>query len=452
MAKVSFIMTLLIFHGCLFCHDSATTTYITSSPTTTAGEEGTTSAAVATTSIVSSDVVNATPGGDGVSSTTAGGGEVTTTADGGGVSSTTAGGEVTTTVASEGNVIATSTTTGGVTTSAVFGDGVTTTGVVGGGVTTTGDAAGGVTTSAVSGDGVATTGVVGRGVTTTAGEETATSVTSSAVVVSEGTNTAVTGGDVSTTGGAVTSTASVSVIATTTTGIGATTSTAGGGETSSAVDGGEVSPTTTQTAPPPSSVYVDNRPGPEVSLTVTVTTDCSDSKLASLNQTMTNGILIIYKGTPYRLKGVKATSVTCISQFKGIYTLLFYRVGSSSGSTIEGVFKVRLEQGDFGNSITASNTVYTFEFQGVDIKRTPKSGECGRVCCDGAGGELLIELTCSPPQNCTGVDVSVRKEKGYCPGESKAYCECSNGSQDLPSFALITVLGLASLMKSIFLL
>lgn len=434
MAKVSFIMTLLIFHGCLFCHDSATTTYIASSPTTMAGVEGTTTAAVANTSIVSADVVNATAGGGGVSSTTAGSGEVTTT------------------VASEGNVIATSTTTGGVTTSAVFGDGVTTTGVVGGGVTTTGDAAGGVTTSAVSGDGVATTGVVGRGVTTTAGEETATSVTSSAVVVSEGTNTAVTGGDVSTTGGAVTSTASVSVIATTTTGIGATTSTAGGGETSSAVDGGEVSPTTTQTAPPPSSVYVDNRPGPEVSLTVTVTTDCSDSKLASLNQTMTNGILIIYKGTPYRLKGVKATSVTCISQFKGIYTLLFYRVGSSSGSTIEGVFKVRLEQGDFGNSITASNTVYTFEFQGVDIKRTPKSGECGRVCCDGAGGELLIELTCSPPQNCTGVDVSVRKEKGYCPGESKAYCECSKGSQDLPSFALITVLGLASLMKSIFLL
>lgn len=402
MAKASFIMTLLIFHGCLVCHDSATTTYIASSPNTTVGVREITTAAVATTYIVPAVAV-------------------TTTADGGGVSSTTAGGgEVTTTVASEGNVIATSTTTGG------------------------------VTTSAVSGDGVTTTGVVGGGVTTTAGEETATSVTSSAVVGSEGTNTAVTGGDVSTTGGAVTSTASVSVIAITTTGIGATTSTGGGGQTSSAVDGGEVSPTTTQTAPPPSSVYVDNRPGPEVSLTVTVTTDCSGSKLAGLNQTMTNGILIIYKGTPYRLKGVKATSVTCISQFKGIYTLLFYRVGSGSGSTIEGVFKVRLQQGDFGNSITANNTVYTFEFQGVDIKQTPKSGECERVCCDGAGGEMLVEVTCSPEDKCAGADVSVRKDKGYCSGESKAYCECSKGLQDLPSVALITVLGLASLMKSIF--
>ncbi|XP_022804844.1 uncharacterized protein LOC111342071 [Stylophora pistillata] len=165
---------------------------------------------------------------------------------------------------------------------------------------------------------------------------------------------------------------------------------------------------------------------------------------------MTNGILIIYKGTPYRLKGVKATSVTCISQFKGIYTLLFYRVGSGSGSTIEGVFKGRLQQGNFGNSITASNTVYTFEFQGVDIKRTPKSGECERVCCNGAGGEMLIKITCAPVDSCAGLDFSERKENGYCPGESKASCKCSKGLQDLPSVALITVLGLASLMKSIF--
>lgn len=63
---------------------------------------------------------------------------------------------------------------------------------------------------------------------------------------------------------------------------------------------------------------------------------------------------------------------------------------------------------------------------------------------------MLVEVTCSPEDKCAGADVSDRKDKGYCPGESKAYCECSKGLQDLPSVALITVLGLASLMKSIF--
>ena len=75
----------------------------------------------------------------------------------------------------------------------------------------------------------------------------------------------------------------MSVIAATTTGIGggvtastvggggatisavgtseAATSAVGGGETTSAVDVREVSPTSTQTAPPTTSVYVDKRPG-----------------------------------------------------------------------------------------------------------------------------------------------------------------------------------------------
>lgn len=73
-----------------------------------------------------------------------------------------------------------------------------------------------------------------------------------------------------------------------------------------------------------------------------------------------------YKESIFRLKGVGATRVICNSALVGTYTLSFYRVGSS-GSTIEAVFKAGLQQGDFGNSVTANNTKYTFEFQGTSF-------------------------------------------------------------------------------------
>lgn len=61
------------------------------------------------------------------------------------------------------------------------------------------------------------------------------------------------------------------------------------------------------------------------------------------------------------------------------------------------------------------------------MKTTPKSGECDKICCNGAGGEMLVEVTCTPVDKCAGVDLSDRKDDGYCPGGSKPYCKCSKG-------------------------
>ncbi|XP_058945570.2 mucin-22 isoform X2 [Pocillopora verrucosa] len=460
MAKVAFILTVMIFQGCLFCRDSATTASVTPSPAVTSGVGETTTAAVTPTVA----------------------GETTTSTTGGGVSATTESGEVVTTSAAGGGVTTTSAAGGGgvTTTSAAGGGGVTTTSV-GGGVTTT-SVGGGVTTSAVSSGDVTNTGVVVGVVTTTrnvAGEATATTVaggeaTTSAVVGSEVTSSAVTGGDVTTTGaagGAVTNTAAMSVIAATTTGIGggvtastvvgggatisavgtseAATSAVGGGETTSAVDGREVSPISTQTAPPTTSVYVDKRPGASVSLSLKITIDCSGAISVTLNATIITALLKLYNSAGFRLGGVEAKNVICDNMFQGTYMLSFY-VGGPSNLTIEKVFENGLQQGVFGNDIKAENTVSTFEFQGVVIEVTPKSGECERVCCDGQGGEMIVERVCTPSDKCHGFDTSEKEDKGYCPGESKAQCKCSKGLQDLPSFALITVLGLASLMKSLF--
>lgn len=457
MAKVAFILTVMIFQGCLFCRDSATTTSIAPSPTTTTEDSATTASFTPSPAVTSGGGETTTAA---VTPTVAG--ETTTSTTGGGVSATTESGEVVTTSAA--------------------GGGVTTTSAAGGGGVTTTSVGGGVTTSAVSSGDVTNTGVVVGEVTTTgnvAGEATATTVaggeaTTSAVVGSEVTSSAVTGGDVTTTGaagGAVTNTAAMSVIAATTTGIGggvtastvvgggatisavgtseAATSAVGGGETTSAVDGREVSPTSTQTAPPTTSVYVDKRPGASVSLSLKITIDCSDAISVTLNATIITALLKLYNSAGFRLGGVEAKNVICDSTFQGTYMLSFY-VGGPSNLTIEKVFENGLQQGVFGNVIKAENTVSTFEFQGVVIEVTPKSGECERVCCDGQGGEMIVERVCTPSDKCHGFDTSEKEDKGYCPGESKAKCKCSKGLQDLPSFALITVLGLASLMKSLF--
>lgn len=75
-------------------------------------------------------------------------------------------------------------------------------------------------------------------------------------------------------------------------------------------------------------------------------------------------------------------------------------------------------------------TLRNFDFDflvGVVIEVKPKSGECERVCCDGQGGEMTVERVCTPSDKCHGFDTSDKEDKGYCPGETNAYCECSKG-------------------------
>ena len=59
---------------------------------------------------------------------------------------------------------------------------------------------------------------------------------------------------------------------------------------------------------------------------------------------------------------------------------------------------------------------------GVTLKYSPKDGQCEAICCNGAGGELTVELDCKPSDKCEGIYKDEKKEKGHCPGESIGTC------------------------------
>ena len=59
----------------------------------------------------------------------------------------------------------------------------------------------------------------------------------------------------------------------------------------------------------------------------------------------------------------------------------------------------------------------------------PKDGECQRVCCDGAGGHIILIETCSPSSECQGFKPKEKKEEGHCPGEDKGTCKCDKGDR-----------------------
>ena len=63
---------------------------------------------------------------------------------------------------------------------------------------------------------------------------------------------------------------------------------------------------------------------------------------------------------------------------------------------------------------------------GITISYKPKSGECDRVCCNGAGGPLTVEGSCSPTDKCAGIELADKQEDGHCPGESKGTCKCGS--------------------------
>ena len=59
----------------------------------------------------------------------------------------------------------------------------------------------------------------------------------------------------------------------------------------------------------------------------------------------------------------------------------------------------------------------------------PIDGECQKVCCDGAGGQIKLKEKCSPPSECEGFEAKEKEEKGHCPGEEKGTCQCDKGDR-----------------------
>ncbi|KAL9975576.1 hypothetical protein ACROYT_G012752 [Oculina patagonica] len=371
---------------------SSPTTSSVSSPTTSSVSSPTTSSVSSpTTSSVSSSTTSSVGGGVSATTTAAGGGgggaSVTTTAAGGGGG----GASVTTTAAGGGGGGGAS-----VTTTAAGGGG-------GGGASVTTTAAGGgggggasVTTTAAGGGG-------GASVTTTAA------------------------------GGGGGGGASV------------TTTAAGGGG-----GGGGMSTTTTQTTASSSSVVVNKKPGPTVTLTLKVTIACSGN-VQTLNVSLQIDILGIYVKAGFSVKFVKTKSISCNSPLNMALDMSFYSP-IPEGKTIQGVFEEALKNGSIRN-LTTSNTEATFTFIGATVKYKPKAGQCKQVCCDGAGGEMIVVPECTPADKCEGILLKEKKEDGHCPKDSIGTCtvECddddSGGIHNSPNFAAVVLLAIATFVK-----
>ncbi|XP_078365453.1 uncharacterized protein LOC144649748 isoform X2 [Oculina patagonica] len=413
-----------------------------------------------TTSSAAGGMTTSSAAGGMTTSSAAGGMTFTSSAAGGMTTSSTAGG-MTTSSAAGG--MTTSSAAGGMTTSSVAG-GMTTSSAAGGmttssaaGVMTTSSAAGGMTTSSNAG-GMTTSSAAGGMTTSSAAEGMTTSSAAggaSTTIIIINPSSAVGGSGASVTsspggggGGGASVTPSASGGGGGGGGASVTTTASGGGG-----GGGGMSTTTTQTTATSSSVVVNKTPGPTVALTLKVTTACSGN-VQTLNVSLQIDILGIYVKAGFSVKFVKTKSISCNSPLNMALDMSFYSP-IPEGKTIQGVFEEALKNGSIRN-LTTSNTEATFTFIGATIKYKPKAGQCQQVCCDGAGGEMIVVPECTPVDKCEGILLKEKKEDGHCPGDPKGTCtvECddddSGGIHNSPNFAAVVLLAIATFVKTIF--
>ena len=74
----------------------------------------------------------------------------------------------------------------------------------------------------------------------------------------------------------------------------------------------------------------------------------------------------------------------------------------------------------------------------------PKSGECQRVCCRGAGGPIILIQICIPSNKCQGFSPKEKTESGHCPNEEKGTCQCDEGDR-LTQYMYLTPLAVVFL-------
>ncbi|XP_078365416.1 uncharacterized protein LOC144649726 isoform X1 [Oculina patagonica] len=213
------------------------------------------------------------------------------------------------------------------------------------------------------------------------------------------------------------------------------------------------SPTTSSVSSPTTSIVVNKKPGPTVTLTLKVTIACSGN-VQTLNVSLQIDILGIYVKAGFSVKFVKTKSISCNSPLNMALDMSFYSP-IPEGKTIQGVFEEALKNGSIRN-LTTSNTEATFTFIGATVKYKPKAGQCKQVCCDGAGGEMIVVPECTPADKCEGILLKEKKEDGHCPKDSIGTCtvECddddSGGIHNSPNFAAVVLLAIATFVKTIF--
>ena len=83
--------------------------------------------------------------------------------------------------------------------------------------------------------------------------------------------------------------------------------------------------------------------------------------------------------------------------------------------------KTKLELLNRINSLRR-NSLFLYHVVGIEVKYSPKEGQCEAICCNGAGGELTVEPVCTPVEKCEGISKDEKKESGHCPGESIGSC------------------------------
>ncbi|KAJ7337232.1 Glycine rich protein [Desmophyllum pertusum] len=393
-------------------------------------------------------MANTTDAG-GMATTTDAGGMATTTDVGGMAATTDVGGMATTT---DVGGVATTTDVGGMATTTDAGGMATTTDA--GGMATTTDAGGMATTTDVGG--MATTTDVGGMATTTDAGGMATTTDAGGMATTTDVGGMATTTDV---GGMATTTDAGGAVTTTAAGGGAVSATtsSGGGAVSSTTAGGAAggSATTTTTAPTSSSVVENKVIGAKTALSLEANLDCSGDNLNALSTSIPEDLRKAYESAGFKVANLVATNSTCNSPLKMTLEITFY-TGLPKNVTIKQVLEAAVKDGLIRN-LTSDNTQFKFVFAGVTIVFKPKSGECKKICCDGgAGGPITVQSQCTPEVKCEGIEVTYKSESGHCPRESKGTCasECKVteedfGIQNSPSFAVIILLAVTAVIKTI---
>ncbi|KAL9975532.1 hypothetical protein ACROYT_G012702 [Oculina patagonica] len=190
--------------------------------------------------------------------------------------------------------------------------------------------------------------------------------------------------------------------------------------------------------------------GPRVTCGLTVRIDCSGGNLqVRFGDGIVPDIIAALKIAAFFLEHWILRGISCNSPLRMEIDMSFYSP-IPEGKTIQGVFEEALQNGSIRN-LTTNNTEATFTFVGTNITYEPKVGQCKQVCCDGAGGEMIVVPVCTPADKCEGNRLPAeKKEGGHCPGDSKGTCteKCEDGGiHNSPNFAVVILLAIATIVN-----
>ncbi|XP_078363947.1 uncharacterized protein LOC144648195 [Oculina patagonica] len=210
-------------------------------------------------------------------------------------------------------------------------------------------------------------------------------------------------------------------------------------------------PTTEPTTEPPVKPTTSpSEKSPRVTCGLTVRIDCSGGNLqVRFGDGIVPDIIAALKIAAFFLEHWILRGISCNSPLRMEIDMSFYSP-IPEGKTIQGVFEEALQNGSIRN-LTTNNTEATFTFVGTNITYEPKVGQCKQVCCDGAGGEMIVVPVCTPADKCEGNRLPAeKKEGGHCPGDSKGTCteKCEDGGiHNSPNFAVVILLAIATIVN-----